>query len=309
MRKILAVFMAVAFLLAFTLPHQASAATPPVKVEIDDKAQTYDQPPVIMGGRTMVPMRAIFEALGATVTWDNATRTVTGTKGKTVVKLTIGSDSMNFNGQNYKIDSKAVIVNSHTMVPVRFVAEAMGAIVKWDAKTYTVQITSFETSAFAMIHGGHLDVLKEMLKDFSLDYSHPLVENGLPILYYAIAEENIEAIKLLVENGADVNMQPANSDFGPPLYSFLSSSYTDWGEVTQTLIDSGADINQVVAGVTPLMTAIYYNKPESFQVLLDAGADFTVRDEDFQHTALEMAAAMEDRQAFVDMLRDAGATE
>lgn len=100
-----------------------------------------DQPPVIVGGRTLVPLRAIFEGLGASVHWDGATRTVTSTLDGTTIVMTVDSAVMYKNGEAVTLDVPAKIVNGRTMVPVRAVGEAFGADVRWDDATRTVYVT------------------------------------------------------------------------------------------------------------------------------------------------------------------------
>ena len=89
----------------------------------------------------MVPLRAIFEALGASVEWDDATKTVTSVKGDTTVKLTIGNAAITVNGEDKALDVPAQIVDSRTLVPVRAIAESFGCDVAWDDATKTVTIT------------------------------------------------------------------------------------------------------------------------------------------------------------------------
>lgn len=100
-----------------------------------------DQPPVIVDGRTLVPLRAIFEGLGASVDWDGTTRTVTSTLDGTTVVMTVDSVVMVKNGEAVTLDVPAKIVNGRTMVPVRAVGEAFGADVRWDGATRTVYVT------------------------------------------------------------------------------------------------------------------------------------------------------------------------
>lgn len=101
---------------------------------------TLDVPAQIIGERTMVPLRAIFEALGASVEWDDATKTVTSVKGETTVKLTIGDNSIYKNGEAKALDVPAQIVDNRTLVPVRAIAESFDAQVGWDGPTQTVTI-------------------------------------------------------------------------------------------------------------------------------------------------------------------------
>lgn len=109
-------------------------------VVLDDTELTFDVPPVIENGRTLVPLRIIFESLGANVQWDQTTQTVTAIKDKTIIKLTINSDVAYKNDQSIKIDVPAKIKDGRTMVPLRFVSEAMGAYVGWDSTTETINI-------------------------------------------------------------------------------------------------------------------------------------------------------------------------
>ena len=91
--------------------------------------------------RTLVPFRAIFEALGATVEWEPSTQTVTSTRGATTVKLNIGDDKLYKNGSAVTIDTPARLVKDYTMVPVRAVVEAFDATVDWNGENRTVTIT------------------------------------------------------------------------------------------------------------------------------------------------------------------------
>jgi len=136
--KKLSVLVSLAFLLCF-----ASAASATIQVTVNDKAVVFDSPPVIEKGRTLVPLRAICESLGATVEWDGRTNTVTAIKDSTTVKLTIGKTIAYKNGVAVKLDVPARIINNRTMVPVRFVGEAMGADVAWDGATQTVAVSSY----------------------------------------------------------------------------------------------------------------------------------------------------------------------
>ena len=113
-----------------------------IKVCIDGKNQTYDQPPVIINDRVMVPLRGIFEALGATVSWDDQTQTVTAIKSGTTIQLTIGSAVAYKNGNPIQLDVPPQIVNDRTMVPVRFVSEALGCKVDWIDSPQTVNIST-----------------------------------------------------------------------------------------------------------------------------------------------------------------------
>ena len=116
-------------------------AAPEVTVILDGKVMSFDVPPQIVKDRTLVPLRAIFEGMGASIEWNGATETVTATKGSTVVVLTIGSTSPTINGNVVTIDQPGIIVNDRTLAPLRFVAEAFGGTVAWDDNSQTATIS------------------------------------------------------------------------------------------------------------------------------------------------------------------------
>lgn len=111
-----------------------------ISVTVNGNAVTFDQPPIMVNDRTLVPLRAIFEALGATVDWNGETQTVTSTRDNTTVSLTIGSNIMTKNSISYELDVPAQIVGERTLVPVRAIAEAFGSAVDWNGETQTVII-------------------------------------------------------------------------------------------------------------------------------------------------------------------------
>jgi hypothetical protein len=112
-----------------------------IAVRLDGRYLAFDVPPQMISGRTMVPLRAIFEALGATVNWNQAAQTVTATRGDVTVSLTIGSNVLLRNGQEIPLDVPAQVVSGRTLVPTRAVAESFGAGVNWDGPARTVVIT------------------------------------------------------------------------------------------------------------------------------------------------------------------------
>ena len=102
---------------------------------LDGKEISFDVPPQIINGRTMVPIRAVFEALGATLEWNAATRTAKATIDDYVVECTIDSKTMTACGEKIEMDVAPVIVDGRTLVPVRAIFEALGATVSWDDAT------------------------------------------------------------------------------------------------------------------------------------------------------------------------------
>jgi hypothetical protein len=101
----------------------------------------FDVQPVIINGRTMVPLRKIFETLGAKVTWEDATKTVEAIRGATTLKLIINSKDAIVNGEIKTMDVPSIILDNRTLVPVRFISESLGCKVNWDSEHNTVLIT------------------------------------------------------------------------------------------------------------------------------------------------------------------------
>ncbi len=118
------------------------AENDPVTVILNGSEVVFDQPAIIYGDRTLVPLRAIFEALGAEVLWDGDTRTVTAEGNGVKIKLTIGDSYMNKNGELVYLDVPAMIINDRTLVPVRVISEAFGCDVSWDGENRRVNIES-----------------------------------------------------------------------------------------------------------------------------------------------------------------------
>ena len=108
---------------------------------VNGEKKTMDVAPIIRNDRTMLPVRYVAEALGAEIGWDGATSTATLKTADTEIKITVGAAEAIVNGQAVKLDSPAFIENSRTYMPVRFVAETLGATVAWDAATSTATIS------------------------------------------------------------------------------------------------------------------------------------------------------------------------
>lgn len=131
MKKILSFFIALLLLVT-----SASA----VDLYVDTNLVETDTPPTVIDGRTLVPVRAIFEAIGATVEWDSVTRTAIGVRNNTTVTIQIDNTTAYVNGEAKTLDVPAQLINGRTMVPARFISEAMGCDVTWYQKTQTAAV-------------------------------------------------------------------------------------------------------------------------------------------------------------------------
>ncbi|MGN7411172.1 CotH kinase family protein [Paenibacillus sp. SAF-068] len=114
-----------------------------ITVTLDGKSITFpDQDPLQQSGRVMVPVYAILEALGAEVTWDKTAKTVTTVLNDQTLVLKIGSSTATINGETFEIDAPAIIQNSRTLVPVRFISEGLGLTLDWNQTAAQVSLTS-----------------------------------------------------------------------------------------------------------------------------------------------------------------------
>lgn len=117
-----------------TTPSPKEPERIPMKVELNGEFMNFDneQPPLIRNGTVLIPLRKIFEALGAKVTWNDESYSITAQKDNTTVILAIGDKIAKVNGTEIQLVQAPEIVNEKTMVPVRFVSESFGAKVDWD---------------------------------------------------------------------------------------------------------------------------------------------------------------------------------
>ena len=136
LKGIIVGFFSALLIITIVLP----AAAAEVIVTLDGAQVEFDVPPQIIDGRTMVPLRAIFEALGADVDWDPETHTVTATRDETIVIMQIGNNVITVSGNEITLDVPPMIVDGRTLVPVRAVAESFGIEIFWDPDTWTVYI-------------------------------------------------------------------------------------------------------------------------------------------------------------------------
>ncbi|MCX7569510.1 stalk domain-containing protein [Tumebacillus sp. DT12] len=260
-------------LLTITSPVPVSAQVP-IGVLLDYEVQTYDQPPLLVEGTTLVPMRGIFESLGAEVKWDGINQKVIATKRNTTVELQIGVQTAIVNGISLTLAEKPQLVNGRTLVPLRFVSEALGAEVEWDGETRVVWIVSAEQRLLSSMRVGDLETFESLLHQGSVELGWKN-ETGFNLLHFA------------VEYGAE-----------KPVVN----------EMMRTLLKKGVDPDlQTRGGVTPLMTAIVSGNEEAVDILLDAEADIHVKDNNGR-TALWLAAA-HDHGSIVTALKQRGDTE
>lgn len=140
MKKFLSAIMAM--MLTVSLFAMPAMAADKITVTLDGEEIVFDVEPQIINERTMVPVRAIFEALGATVDWNQEKQIVTAVKGQDVVEMQINNTVMWKNLTEIFLDTPPMIIDERTLVPARAVAEAFDLDVDWDGATQTVIITT-----------------------------------------------------------------------------------------------------------------------------------------------------------------------
>lgn len=155
-----------------------------ITVIVDGTTISFDAEPEIINDRTVVPMRAIFEALGAEVEWNEGNRTITSTKGDTTIRMQIHNTSMSVNRKEVTLDQVPVIRNDRTLVPVRAIAESLDCDVSWYGDSKTVLIMGNAK--------GSVVNAKIKVKDYG-EISLALFENTAPV--------TVENFKNLVNSG------------------------------------------------------------------------------------------------------------
>ena len=139
----------------------ASVFADGISVTVNGENPAFDSEPIIRNDRLLVPMRAIFEALGADVSWEDSSKTASAVLDKTRLEITVGANELYKNGSKISLDTPAVIEKNRTLVPLRAVSEGLGADVDWVADTKSVIITMNEkVYGFGEIDSSDLEKFK-----------------------------------------------------------------------------------------------------------------------------------------------------
>lgn len=112
-----------------------------IKIAVGGQVLGFDIAPFALGGRTLAQLRPVAEAMGATVEWHNESQMVTITRGARTARCQVGSEVGVVNGSGYLLDEPPVFVGQHVVVPVRFLAEALGVRVDWNESEQLVKLT------------------------------------------------------------------------------------------------------------------------------------------------------------------------
>lgn len=143
--KMVIFILLTAMLLSVVSFHRANAQSePPIKVAVDTKRIVFSVEPRLQDGTTLVQMRPLFEAMGITLQWDQQTRTITGKKAALSIILQIDNKEAVVNDSKMILEQPAQLIDGNTLVPLRFIGEATGAIVVWDGKRREITIFTEE---------------------------------------------------------------------------------------------------------------------------------------------------------------------
>jgi len=115
---------------------------PIARVQLDEQIIKFDMPPIIENDRVLVPMRAIYEALGAQVVWNENINTAIAKIKNTIITMQIDNPVITVDNKKITLDVPPKIINDRTLVPIRAIGEAIGANVRWDEATQTVIINT-----------------------------------------------------------------------------------------------------------------------------------------------------------------------
>jgi len=140
----------IAFVMSFTVNVPASSE---FAVVVNGERLSFDVPPRVVNNRVLVPVRAIFEKLGAEISWNAETKTVSASHGGKSLSLVVGSGTAMVDGEEVALDCPAINVDGRVLVPVRFVSSALGADVDFDeeSKTVYVQTSSKENTPYTVV--------------------------------------------------------------------------------------------------------------------------------------------------------------
>ncbi len=187
-----------AFILFFFSLSGFATAAP--SVVLNGQQLSFDVPPVIQDGTTLVPLRAIFEPLGAVVNWDSSTQTVNAIKGQTEIRLTLGRVDAYVDGQTITLSVPAQSIDGRTMVPLRFVSNALGADVNWDPSSEQITI-------------------------FTLDCGGPPITTTLKVHYIDVGQA--DSIYIQLPEHSDLLIDGGNEADGQMVVDYLKAQGVD----------------------------------------------------------------------------------
>jgi hypothetical protein len=233
----------------------AQVPTPSYSVTIDGNPIEFgDSPPISQNGRVLVPLRAIFEALGAKVSFSNGV--ISAQRGQTNLQLTLGSTQALVGDQMKTLDVAAQAVNGKTLVPLRFIGEALGAGVSFNGATSSIAITSPRTSG-----GGGNDLSYTVPGSQTINGTVVRVDNTNPPRIVVAVDGQLRTFNVganvltlrQVSVASSLSETPIKQGAKPIQFSTLSP-----GNDVRLTLDSGNNVIQILTSTTIIIARVQY---------------------------------------------------
>lgn len=269
MKKIISMALVVLMLACVNV-----SAENPITVEVDYYPVQFDAEPVNIEGRVLVPVRHIFEAMGAEVNWNAETKTVTSKLDNTTVVMTIADNAMRINGEKITLDVAPQIIGDRTMVPARAAAEAFGGRVRWIGTENKVEIITKSFTQKIESVQSHSSVRKlvfdgtEVISAFNLSYfpEYETLTGALDGTDFEIiaADDNYCAI-LGIRSDIYMGIEPTMTN------EYVSAVAEDMAALAGgTLV-----LSDVVTICNTQFMKIHYTAPGTAEGITDDSADVT----------------------------------
>ncbi len=199
--------------LASTISLLTASAQSNITIELNGKLLTLDQPAVLEGGRTLIPLRGVMESLGAEVLWVPQNRSIDIKHGNTDIVLTLDQKDARVNKQTIELDVPPMIVNNRTVIPVRFIVEQLGLDVYWVADQRRVVIGDKISPDF-------FDAYKKKISDWITEFS----KVGTPLMneYSEKSKDTSYSSSLTITPHLSVQPEEAIENYGLDL-AFLKN--------------------------------------------------------------------------------------
>lgn len=203
------------FILIFTLSLSFTAfGATEINVYVNNEKVEFDVTPIIEDGRTLVPLRGVFEKLGAVVDWNKNISEVVIKDTVNEIEMLLGNNKVMVNGEVKSIDVPTRMINSRTFAPLRFITENLGHTVSWDQNTNSVYITRNDSPKSVqnmVMTVGSKENLIALLEYNSKLFNYIYLERGMEI--DTVTEEKAEAMAPeAVQDGATAAPAPDSSD-------------------------------------------------------------------------------------------------
>jgi len=197
MKNLYAKISMISIVLICCITTLAYGETNNVSVYVDNEKIEFDVNPVIENGRTLVPLRGVFEKLGAEVDWNKDISEVVIKDENNEIEMLLGKDKVMVNGEINDIDVATKMINSRTFAPLRFISEKLGHDVTWDASTNSVYITknsSIPASKNMIAAVGSKENLIALLEYNSKLYNYIWMGRGVLTNDAVSTDKNSEAV-------------------------------------------------------------------------------------------------------------------